>query len=65
MIVYKRLMVFGLNMVILCRALLLGRVLMRAVAVTLNTFSGSITIKEGLKVTLYILEHRLVEAPDP
>ncbi len=49
----------------LCRALWLGRVLMRAVGVTLNTFSGSITYKEGLSVTLYILEHLLVEARGP
>ncbi len=35
------------------------------VGVTLNTISGSITIKEGLNVTLYISEHLLVEARGP
>ncbi len=36
------------------------------VGVTLNTISGSITIKVGLSVTLYIVEHLLVEAsPGP
>ena len=34
----------------------------RLVGITLNTISGSITLKEGLRVTLYILEHLLVEA---
>ncbi len=47
----------------LSRALWLGRVLIRVDDVTLSTICGSITVKEGLSITLYRIDTLLVYAP--